>query len=837
MLLTSGLSLVAGFVLLLTCAGSAALLWVQSRAALAWVQHTFEVGATLDAVQIHAMRAEINRRGYVMTGDQAQRRTYALAVARARPALARLERMVADNPVQHEHVIELRTRLTQRFAEMAHVVRRRAAGDVAGAVALTASPAGKRGTAAVVAALEQVRGSEQRLLVARAARAARLERLGYASTIASGTLLLLLAGFVLRERRRQLAELEHANLQLERDIKLRERAEAELELLATNATDAVLRFGQDGICLYASPSAQETFGVSPEVLIGEPLDRFVDTRDRAAVRASFARLLAGDSVREVVTCRQITFEAEGVTRWLEASTRALVDADGGTPRGVIAAVRDITARKQLELALDAARASAEVATQAKSSFLANMSHEIRTPMNGVLGFTDLLLATAPTAEQRRYLELMADSGRAMMRLLNDILDLAKVEAGEMRLSEEVVDLRHVLRRCAGLMTAGAEQKGLTLRLDLSPAVPARVTGDPLRLRQIVLNLLGNAIKFTATGGVTLAAEVAGDRLRVSVADTGIGIAPERLDAIFAEFAQADATTAQRYGGTGLGLAVSARLATLMEGRLTVASVPGDGSTFTLDLPLRAAIADNGESAPPLDGIAPDAQRARVLIAEDHDINQALVLAVARQIGLEPTLVADGSEVLPAVEGAVAAGRPFALVLMDMQMPVMDGLEATRRLRAAGYDAATLPVVALTANAFAEDVAACRAAGMQGHVAKPLRADELAAAVARFARAYAPTASAARPRAAISPALRARFDARTAATLAALDVLGRGEPPEEAALASIRDGLHKMAGTAGLFGRERLGVLAGALEETLAGPWATLDFDALERAVGALRDAA
>ncbi|MBW6526920.1 CHASE3 domain-containing protein [Sphingomonas sp. RHCKR7] len=828
----SGPSLVAGFTLLVSCGCSAALLAVQSRSAFGWVQHTYEVGATLDTVQIQAMRAEINRRGYVMTGDSAQRALYARSVARARPALARLERMVADNPTQRANVAALRGQLSGRFDEMALAVRWRAAGRTADAVALTGSAAGKHDTAAVVAALDRVRDAEQRLLVARRARTARLERLGIATGLASATLLLALAAFVSRERRRQFADLERAHVRLERDMRLRERAEAELALLAANATDAVIRLGRDGVCLYASPSAQETFGAPPAALIGEPLHRFVHRDDRAAVAASFARLVAGEAVRDVVTCRQTPREGgdDQPPRWLEASVRAIVDVPGRPPRGVIAAVRDITARKRLELALEAARASAEVATQAKSSFLANMSHEIRTPMNGVLGFTDLLLATAPTEEQRRYLELMADSGRAMMRLLNDILDLAKVEAGEMRLSEEPLDLRHVLRRCVGLMTAVAEQKGLVLRLELAPELPPRLLGDPLRYRQIVLNLLGNAIKFTAAGEVVVRAAVTGGRLRVSVADTGIGIAPERLGAIFEEFAQADRTTERQYGGTGLGLAVSARLAALMDGALDVASVPGQGATFTLDVPLRAAEAAEERAAPAtMPGGTGPVRAARVLIAEDHDINQELVLAVARQIGLDATLVSDGDEVLPAVADAAAAGRPYALVLMDMQMPRVDGLEATRRLRAAGHDAATLPVVALTANAFADDILACRAAGMQAHVAKPLRAAELAETVRRFVAA--PTTPTPPMHSAISPALRARFAARTEETLAALEAVVGGAGSTAEAL----DGLHKMAGTARLFGLERLGELAAALEERLSG--GAISEEELRSALSDLRRAA
>ena len=515
------------------------------------------------------------------------------------------------------------------------------------------------------------------------------------------------------------------------DISERKRAEeglaaseAQLKLLATNATDAVFRLSLDGICLYASPSVGEVIGIDPRHLLGNDMIARFHPDDERAMKASWARLRGGEVERTVLTYRSRPMDRPDSWRWLEANCGLVRDADGQAQE-VIVSIRDITERKALELDLAAARDAAQVAAQAKTDFLANMSHEIRTPMNGVIGFTELLLASEVTAEQRRYLRMVAESGRAMMRLLNDILDLSKIEAGHMTVAAEPMDPCHSVRGCLQLMVPMATRKRLQLDWYREDAVPARILGDDLRLRQILLNLLGNAVKFTAEGSVGVYLRVPADGLlEIEVRDTGIGIAPERRDKIFDQFVQADVSIARHYGGTGLGLTISGKLARLLGGALRVASVEGEGTSFFLTLPL-VPVAAEATPAPALTAPPPaptGTDGPRVLLAEDHAINQMLTGAMLDRLGARVTIAGDGAEAIAAVAGAGA--DPFRLVLMDMQMPGIDGLEATKRIRASGVDADRLPIVALTANAFGDDVEACFAAGMQGHLAKPLQMAQL-----------------------------------------------------------------------------------------------------------------
>ena len=653
----------------------------------------------------------------------------------------------------------------------------------------------------------------------------------------------------------------------------------EVALLTEHITDAVLRVDREGVCTYASPSVFDVLGHEPSAFVGQPVTRRVHTDTHHRISEVLERLLCGVSVKERVTYRRLLDSEAGLPVFIEADCAAVIDPETGAHEGIVMSARDVTDRVELELLLTRARAAAEHATQAKSEFLANMSHEIRTPMNGVLGFAELMLQGDLDAENRRHTEMIVQSGRSMMLLLNDILDLSKIEAGQFSVSREPVDLLATIAECGMLYRPKAEGKGLELVFDQPGARSANaepwVIGDALRLRQIILNLVGNAVKFTEQGRVEIRCHTEAERFHIDVIDTGIGISPDRLGSIFAPFTQGESDTARRFGGTGLGLTISRRLAELLGGTIEVRSTPGEGSTFRLSMPAiytQAVQCPAAEPAP----IAPAdfPQRSRILLVEDHDVNRLLGIEMLERCGQSVAIAQDGNEAIAMVIDAAMRGTLFDLVLMDIQMPGCDGYAATRAIRAEGIGPDMLPIIALTANAFADDIEAARAAGMQGHLAKPLVFAELARALQRWlptrivesdrdegrrdravhmgpmrrasdkqahavqaglaARAPQPAPvpipndPAARPevpripRPTYSPALIERWTTRRAEAVEAVreapaaGTLGDPAAPPEHRERLIRL-VHKLAGTAAIFGEGELGDQAAIFERGLREP--------------------
>ena len=463
---------------------------------------------------------------------------------------------------------------------------------------------------------------------------------------------------------------------------------------------------EEGRFALVTPQWNVALGWGAEEMVGHRLTAFLDPGDAARVD----RLLAegvGEGALQVTVC----FAARGDRRrWLALTLTAAADQEGV----LYAVAQDVTEERS-------AREEALAASRAKSRFLAVMSHEVRTPLNGLLGMTKLVLETALTAEQRENLEAAHDSAQNLLSIVNDVLDISKIEAGKLTVETIAFELKVVRRAALRGHAERASAAGLGLELVVEPGVPEHVEGDPLRVGQVLSNLVGNAVKFTPRGQVTVTVRCGeGGLLVFSVRDSGVGVQPERREAIFEAFTQSDGSTTRRYGGTGLGLTISRELVTLMGGTLSMRPAQPHGSVFEFEARLPPAARSAAPTCAPSAVALGPGVTATVLVAEDNPINARLTSQLLRKLGLEVRLVVDGQA---ALEAFCAGG--IEAILMDVQMPRLDGLEATRRIRALEHPGGRrIPIIALTANAMSEDEAACREAGMDEFVTKPLDAHRL-----------------------------------------------------------------------------------------------------------------
>ena len=466
-----------------------------------------------------------------------------------------------------------------------------------------------------------------------------------------------------------------------------------------------------------APMTMLDWDVDYEQMAGNT-DLTIDPRDRERISARWHEAVMADEpyVPEYRINRR-----DGKEVWAACSVKLIRDARG-EPIRLIGAMQDITARKQAEAAMLQAKEEAEQANLAKSAFLATMSHEIRTPLNGVLGMAQVMAAGQLAPAQREQLDVIRQSGEALLAILNDVLDLSKIEAGKLELDMVDFDLQALAQGAYAAFTGQAESKGVSFALTVAPEARGAWRGDSTRLRQILYNLLSNALKFTETGSVTAVFTAEAEGLRLTVTDTGVGIAREALARLFEKFEQADASTTRRFGGTGLGLAICRELAGLMGGRISAESTPGLGSEFTVVLPLARGEQPAAESAEADDGpaVIERERPVRVLAAEDNTINQLVLKTLLMQVGVEPTVVADGAQAVDAWRGA-----EWDVILMDVQMPVMDGPAAARAIRAeeAAAGRRRTPILALTANTMAHQVEAYLR-DMDDVVSKPIEAARL-----------------------------------------------------------------------------------------------------------------
>jgi two-component system sensor histidine kinase/response regulator len=497
-----------------------------------------------------------------------------------------------------------------------------------------------------------------------------------------------------------------------RDITDRIRAEEELVRLASfpeQDPDPVIEVDGEGRVTYLNPVAASRFpelqktGLRHPVL--EDLLSVVGPLQRGDRAAATREIAFGDSVYE----QRITFIPEnGLIRVF---------------------ARDITDRKEVEEALKEAKSAAEVANRAKSEFLANMSHEIRTPMNGIIGMTDLALATDLTKEQREYLDMVKLSADSLLGILNQILDISKIEAGRIELEELEFDLRNTLESVVEMLAVKAKEAGLELVCHIKPDVPGALVGDPGRLRQVIVNLAGNALKFTQQGEVVIRVETEKEedssvRLHFTVSDRGIGIPQDKINSIFDSFIQVDSSTTRKYGGTGLGLAISKQLVELMDGSIWVESELGKGSTFHF---IARFGLGHGDARDTLHLGELDLSGVPVLIVDDSAANRLVFQEMTLNWGLVPSVAANGKEALFKMEEAFESGRPYKLLLLDFQMPEMDGFEVAKRVKAAPYGV-DIEIVLLTSLGQRGDASHCKKLGISGYLVKPIKHSELLDAI-------------------------------------------------------------------------------------------------------------
>ncbi|WP_297794431.1 PAS domain S-box protein [uncultured Marinobacter sp.] len=505
---------------------------------------------------------------------------------------------------------------------------------------------------------------------------------------------------------------------IERDIQAKEER---LRSIINSAIDGIVVINEHGIVQEFSPAAESIFGYKASEVIGQNISLLTPSPHREKHDAYIQKYLETresaivGSGREVVAVHK---DGSQFPLYLAVSETPIRDQLFFT-----AIVRDITREKQVEEELHSAKQRAEAASQAKSAFIANMSHEIRTPMNAIMGFAELLMnTTGLPSEARNQSEIIWTASNSLLSIIDDILDFSKLEAGQMSIETTTFHLPSLLHDTISMMSRRAAEKGLDIRLDIASDAEENVLGDPTRIRQIILNLLSNAVKFTDSGGVTVYLYAKDHLTCITVKDTGIGMNEDQIQQVFDPFSQADASITRRFGGTGLGLSICKQLAERMSGQIFAESELGHGTCFTLELPLESAPAGTANEyqaafMQPLEPVSH--RRFNILLAEDIETNAQLVTTRLSSEGHRITWVRDGKEALEAYK----SGK-FHLILMDMMMPVMDGLEATRRIRAIEGESEHIPIIALTASVTEEDRANCLAAGMDAVERKPINALKL-----------------------------------------------------------------------------------------------------------------
>ena len=588
------------------------------------------------------------------------------------------------------------------------------------------------------------------------------------------------------------------------DQRLRDQQFYTRSLIESNV-DALITTDPAGIITDVNKQMEALTECTRDELIGSPFKDFFTEPERAAAGI---RLVLAD---KKVTDYELTARARDGRKTVVSYNATTFYDRGRNLQGVFAAARDITERKLVEAELKQARAAAESASSTKSDFLASMSHEIRTPMNSIMGIADLLAKTTLTAEQAKYVGIFQRSGENLLNLINDILDLSKVEASQLEIERTGFSLQEQLDKVAEMVAPRATEKALKLTISAAPDIPVYLVGDPARLCQILLNLLGNAIKFTEAGSVTLTVTAqpgieSASILQFAVSDTGIGIPVEKLQHVFERFTQADTSMTRRFGGSGLGLTICRQLVQLMGGQIWVESEPGRGSIFSFELPFDQWRKADNQIAPQVDISSDQPLPAlRVLLAEDSPDNRTIILAYLEHTPFVIEIAESGTAACAMFE----AGK-FDLVLMDRQMPLMDGLTATRAIRAweEAHRRVPTPIIALTASALKGDRELCLAAGCTAFLTKPIKQSILLQAIMESQHAVQDIAEikVIVPPVPIKPSMISRFLFRCRANVETMHKsLDRNDYDEVATLG------HQLCGAGGMFGFDRLTEIGAGLQ--------------------------
>jgi PAS domain S-box-containing protein len=498
----------------------------------------------------------------------------------------------------------------------------------------------------------------------------------------------------------------------EREKRYRELIDNSLALICIHAPDGTIHS--------VNPAVAQSLGYPQEYFTGKKLIEFVAPE---GVRR-YNHYIQTINRKKVANGLMHVHTKDGQERFW--AYRNIFTEDDNSQTSIIGYAQDITERIRAEKDLIKAKKIAENTAKEKEEFLANMSHEIRTPMNAIIGFTDIILKTQLTDDQKKYLKLVKTSGENLLAIINDILDFSKIEAKKMIILSKDISISEIIYNTADLLRASASEKGLSFDISISSRIPALVTGDPVRLNQILINLVGNAIKFTSKGFVKISAAPVlntpeGTTVEFCVEDTGIGIPPEKQDKIFESFTQASSETTREYGGTGLGLTIVKKLVELMGGNITVKSTPGIGTCFTFRLTFKPAAERTAEhKEAPASGSAENLGKLKILVVEDNIMNQILAEKVLKDFGFEPEIVDNGLEALEKIRI-----KDYDIVLMDIQMPVMDGLTATQKIRSEIKKSPDeLPVIAMTARALQDEREKCLASGMNDYISKPFKTEDL-----------------------------------------------------------------------------------------------------------------